>query len=250
MGSGGCGAWYSRARELAVALDDEPQLLQADVGPGRRDRCSGRAKETQELTRQVFVVARRRRDALFRMAAHAELGGTAFTLGHTTAARKHFELAEALSHPAQHDAAVAAFGMDLGLFTRIWGTHLTWHQGFPTRARAHADKIVRIAAELGHPFTQTITLAYAAMLAQFMQDVGEVGRLAQATIAHATEHGFPYYFAWARVLEGWSRVAQGAGANGRPGDSRRNRRVADDRPVAPPLLPVPARRGMRANRTS
>ena len=93
----------------------------------------------------------------------------------------------------------AAFGMDLGLFARIWGTHLTWHQGFPARARARADEIVRVAAELGHPFTQTITLAYAAMLSPVhARRLGEVGRLAQATIAHATEHGFPYYLAWAQ----------------------------------------------------
>jgi len=52
------------------------------------------------------------------------------------------------------------------------------------------------------------------MLNQFRRDVREVDRLAEATIAHTTEHGFPYYLAWAEVLRGWSRVAQGASEEG------------------------------------
>ena len=48
------------------------------------------------------------------------------------------------------------------------------------------------------------------MLNQFRRDVEEVGRLAEATIAHSTQHGFPYYLAWAGALLGWSRSALGA----------------------------------------
>ena len=61
-------------------------------------------------------------------------------LGQTTAARRHFRLAEALYDPGQRRPAVAAFGMDLGIFARIWATHLTWHEGYPERARASADE--------------------------------------------------------------------------------------------------------------
>jgi adenylate cyclase len=67
------------------------------------------------------------------------------------------------------------------------------------------------ALEIDHPFTRTVTLAYAAMLGQFRRDVAEVDRLTRAAFAHATEHGFPYYRAWAEVLQGWSRAARGAG---------------------------------------
>jgi predicted ATPase len=103
--------------------------------------------------------------------------------------------------------------MDMGIFARIWATHLMWYQGYPERARARAEETVRVATELGHPFTLTITLAYAAMLCQFMRDVVGTDRLATATIAQATKHGFPYYLAWAEVLWGWSRAALGEGEN-------------------------------------
>jgi hypothetical protein len=99
--------------------------------------------------------------------------------------------------------------MDMGIFARIWATHLMWYQGYSERARVRAEETMRAATELGHPFTVTVTLAYAAMLCQFMRDVDGTDRLATATTAQATEHGFPYYRAWAEVLFGWSRVALG-----------------------------------------
>jgi DNA-binding winged helix-turn-helix (wHTH) protein/predicted ATPase len=204
---------YSRARALAVALDDEPRLLQATWGLVAGSIVRAELSETRLLARQILRLARKRRDGLFRMAAHTELGGTAFAVGETLAARRHFRAAEALYDPAQHDAGVAAFGTDLGIFGRIWATHLMWHQGFPDEARARAGECVRTAADLGHPFTRTIVLAYAAMLSQFLRDTSELDRLADATIEQASEHGFPYYLAWGEVLRGWSRAAQGAGAS-------------------------------------
>ena len=84
----------------AVALDDEPQSAPGDVGSGRRDRCSGRAAEDAGAhpARCSVVATKTARCRLFRMAAHAELGGTALTLGQTTVGQEDIsELAEALS---------------------------------------------------------------------------------------------------------------------------------------------------------
>jgi DNA-binding winged helix-turn-helix (wHTH) protein/predicted ATPase len=202
---------YARARELCIALRDESRLLQATWGLVAVSVVRAELRQTQQLTHDVLRLARKRRHRLFRMAAHAELGGTALALGQPRAARRHFQLAEVLYDPGQHRAGVAAFGMDLGIFARVWSTHLLWHEGYPERARTRADETLSVAAAIGHPFTRTIALAYAAMLSQFRRDVAEVNRLTHVAIAHATEHGFPYYLAWAEVLRGWSRAAQGAG---------------------------------------
>ena len=137
------------------------------------------------------------------MAAHVELGGTALALGRTTSARRHFGLAELLRAPGDDRSAVPRSGMDLSIFARIWATHLTWYEGRPDRAHAQAEHALTLAARSAHPFTQTITLAYAAMLAQFRRDVAAVDRLAADAIAQATEHGFPYYRVWAELLRAW-----------------------------------------------
>ena len=95
-----------------------------------------------------------------------------------------------------------------------WATHFQWQSGYPDQALVRAEETIKLASDLAHPFTQTITLAYTAMLSQFRWDVEAVDRLAEATIAHATEHGFRYYLAWAEVLRGWSRAARGAPEEG------------------------------------
>jgi adenylate cyclase len=100
--------------------------------------------------------------------------------------------------------------MDIGIFARAWSTHLLWQEGYPDRARALAEQTIADADRVNHPFTQTVTLAYAAMLAQFRRDIEEVRRLAGSAIAHASEHGFPYYLAWSEILRGWSRAIGGA----------------------------------------
>jgi predicted ATPase len=95
---------------------------------------------------------------------------------------------------------------DMSIFTRTWSTHLMWHDGCPDRARAHADRAIAAAGTINHPFTRTIALAYAAMLAQFRRDTVEVARLAGAAIELASMHGFPYYRAWCEILRGWSLI--------------------------------------------
>jgi DNA-binding winged helix-turn-helix (wHTH) protein/predicted ATPase len=202
---------YARARELCLVLADESGLLQATWGLIAVHIVRADLDRTQKLAREVLALAKKRGTALFRMAAHFELGGTALVLGRTATARRHFRLAEALHDPGEHRSAVAAFGMDLGIFARIWATHLMWYEGCPDRARARAEDTIRLSDACGHPFTHTITLAYAAMLGQFRRDVAEVDRLTAAVVALAIEHGFPYYRAWAEVLRAWSLAAQGAG---------------------------------------
>lgn len=202
---------YSSARERAIALQDEPRRLHATWGLVAGSIVRAELQRTQELTREVLTLAKRRHDRLFRMAAHMELGGTALVLAQSTVARRHFRLAERLDDPGAHQTGLETFGIDPGIFARIWSTHLLWYQGFPEQARIRADETLRLAAARQHPFTWTIATAYAAMLCQFLRDVTEVDRLTAATIVDATRHGFPYYRAWAEVLRGWSRVTQGGG---------------------------------------
>jgi DNA-binding winged helix-turn-helix (wHTH) protein/tetratricopeptide (TPR) repeat protein len=202
---------YAKARELSLVLEDQAGLLQSTWGLIANCLVRADLDRTQALCRSLLALAKKRENALFRMAAHFELGGTALVRGRTASARRHFHLAEALHDPGEHRSAVAAFGMDLGIFARIWSTHVMWYEGWPDRAYARAADTIRMSEAVGHPFTHTITLAYGAMLAQFRRDVPEVDRLTSAVIALATEHGFPYYRAWAEVLRAWSLAEQGAG---------------------------------------
>jgi len=201
---------YERARALSVRLTDTSSLSEALWG--LIGVCYGRAefRKTQALAREVLTLSEKRQDLLSLITGHMELGGLAFTLGEPASATKHFRRADNLYHPSQSRSLIGRFGADLGLFSRCWATHHLWLTGYPDQACASARETLNVARELAHPFTQTITLAYAAMLHQFRRDVEEVGRLAEEAIAHSTEHGFSYYLAWAEALRGWSCAALGA----------------------------------------
>jgi DNA-binding winged helix-turn-helix (wHTH) protein len=201
---------YAKTRDASAALGDEPRLLQATWGLIAAAIVRADLTLTMDLTTGLLKAAKAGHNRLYRMAAHADLGGTSFILGRTSASARHFALAQALYDPGQHRACVDAFGVDLGIFGRIWSTHLLWSIGDDERATARAAETMRTAEALGHPFTLTVTLSYAAMLAQFRHDIEAVDRLASAAIARATEHGFPYYLGWAQVLRGWSQATTGA----------------------------------------
>ena len=205
---------YDRARELSEESADTRSLLKALCGLIEVSYVRAEMRKTQSLARDLLRLAEKQRDPVFSILGHTELGGSALALGEPTSADKHFREADLFYHPSQHRTHVAYFGVDHGMFSRSWATHVLWHAGYPDQARAKAEETLDLARGLSHPFTQTITLAYAAMLNQFRRDVEEVDRLAEVTIIHATEHGFPYYLAWAEVLRGWSRAARGAGEEG------------------------------------
>ncbi len=200
---------HEKARDLCAALRDEPRWFQATWGLIASCVVRAELHRTQELSRSLLVLAKQRRNRLFRMAAHVELGGAALMLGRSAAARRHFLLAGALDDSGA-GPQIAPFGMDIGIFARAWSTHLSWQEGYPDRARALAEQTIADADRINHSFTQTVTLAYAAMLAQFRRDVEDVGRLAGSAIERASEHGFPYYLAWSEILRGWSRAIGGA----------------------------------------
>ncbi|MFN0169545.1 MAG: AAA family ATPase [Bryobacteraceae bacterium] len=206
---------YLRARELSEQLGDTPCLLQTLWGMICVSFVRADIRQTQLLGREVLKLANQVRDPVYGILGHMELGGTAFHLGESTAATaKHFRQAEALYNPRQHPTHVARFGADMGLFSRSWATHYLWHAGYADKARASAGETLNLARELSHPFSQAIALAYAAMLHQFCLDIEGVDALAEATITLCTEHGFPYYLAWAEVLRGWTRAAQGSSEEG------------------------------------
>jgi DNA-binding winged helix-turn-helix (wHTH) protein/predicted ATPase len=202
---------YSRARELCQKLGDQSRLIQATWGLIVVSLVRAELRQTRTLAREMLRLTKRRRDRVFQMAAHMELGGTALLRAQPAEARSHFDQADALYDSRRHQTYIDAFGADLGLLSRIWATHLEWQDGFPERARASATRTLELARDLAHPFSQVIALAYAAMLHQFRRDAEEVDRLASATRAHSIEHGFSYYLAWAEVLLGWSRVRRTGG---------------------------------------
>jgi predicted ATPase len=201
---------FVRAREICEQLGDTPRLLQSLWGLIGVTFVGADFRKAQAIGGQVLSIAEEQRNPVYEILGHMEVGGTAFHLGESNAdTMEHFREAEALYKPRQHRSHIACFGVDMGLFSKSWATHYFWLAGYPDRARGMAEDTLRLARELGHPFTHGVALAYATMLHQFCRESERVGELGDTAITLCTEHGFPYYLAWAEALRGWSKAAGG-----------------------------------------
>jgi DNA-binding winged helix-turn-helix (wHTH) protein/predicted ATPase len=202
---------YRRARAICEQLGERSRLLETLWGMICVSFVKGDFRGTRILGAEVLQSAQVLQDTGYTILGHMELGGTTFHLGEPASATlRHFRRAKALYDPRQHRSLVGRFGVDIGLFASSWAAHYLWYAGFVDQARAQAEETIELARMLAHPFSLAITLAYATMLYQFCRDMARLDSLAEATIALCAEYGFPYYLAWAEVLQGWSHAVAGA----------------------------------------
>ena len=142
----------------------------------------------------------------------------------------------------------SALGSDLGVFAHAWYSHALWLLGEEDAAVAHVEQAVALARRLDHLYSQTLALAYAALLHQMRRDSGRVLECAEAVVALCERYGFAYYGDWAQVLIGWARGQE------RPAEGSRDDRVGARAPRrtaragAPAVLPVAARRDVQPAR--
>jgi hypothetical protein len=123
------------------------------------------------------------------------------SVGEHAAARDHFE-ASLAAYDEQHPQR-SALGSDLGVFAHAWYSHALWLLGEEELALKHADQGIALAHRRDHLFSQTIALAYAALLHQMRRDSGRVLEYTGDVVKLCERYGFAYYGDWAGVLRGW-----------------------------------------------
>jgi DNA-binding SARP family transcriptional activator len=161
----------------------------------------GDLKGTREVSEQAL--ARSRSDLSCRCEAHHAMGGMLSSVGELDASRHHFEAALA-AYDERHPQP-SALGSDLGVFAHAWYSHALWLLGDENAALSHAEQGVALARRLDDMYSQTLALAYAALLHQMRGDRKQVVDCAEAVVALCDRYGFAYYGDWAQVLVGWAR---------------------------------------------
>ena len=202
----------------------------------------GDLKGTREVSEQALASSVS--DPSCRCEAHHAMGGMLIERGELDASRDHFEAALA-AYDEQHPQR-SALGSDLGVFAHAWYRARTLaarrrgRRGGACRARHRA----RAAAD--HLFSQTIALAYAALLHQMRRDSGACSSARKRVVALCERLRV-------RLLR---RLGAGAALDGRavrsePADgvemieSALERLDAQPRAGAPAVLPLAARRNVQ-----
>ncbi|HEV3215009.1 MAG TPA: AAA family ATPase [Vicinamibacterales bacterium] len=161
----------------------------------------GDLKGALELSEQALAYSVS--DPSCRCEAHHAMGGTLLSLGELDASRHHFEAALA-AYDEEHPQR-SALGSDLGVFAHAWYAHTLWLLGDENTAVAHAEEGIALARRLDHMYSQTLALAYAALLHQMRLDSERALACAEAAVALCERYGFAYYGDWAHALIGWAR---------------------------------------------
>ncbi len=169
-------------------------------------------EDSRSLACECLELAKRSGDSVNGAASRFALGCSLFHLGRPS------EAAEALeaigSSSVSGEAGTFQFGVDLGVFWRVYLAHTRCVLGDASAARQCSHDALARAEELAHPFSHAVALAYDAMLQQFLGDPELTLKQADAATALCTKYGFLYYLSWMPMLRGWARARRGAVSEG------------------------------------
>jgi predicted ATPase len=202
---------YSKAYELCQQVGETPILipvlqglrrlyaLRGDQGDGQRAR---------ELGGQLLTLAQRQQDTALLQEAHWALGQTLYYSGELNPARTHLEQSSAffMPQPLNSQPSRDAAGTQIAcLFVTGW---VLWLLGYPDKALETGDNALSIAHELSHPYTLAFAFSSMAKINQFRREKQATLEQAEALLALAHEHEFPWFIAAGTLLRGWTMTLQ------------------------------------------
>jgi predicted ATPase len=175
----------------------------------------GDVKLQREASAEFLQLAEASCDDGMLCVAHRIVGTTLMNMGEFAIARVHLEKAQDCYNPARHALLRFEFAQDIGATAACYLTWALWHLGHLAESRVCARAAVANTRELNHPLTLAYTLCHVqAMMDIFRQDDSAARMHAGSVIALADEHGFPFWAAGGRIIDGWAAARQGKADEG------------------------------------
>jgi tetratricopeptide (TPR) repeat protein len=225
------GAAFARARALAEQIDRPEYLGQVFFGQWFFHRNRGEYKLALALAERMEKIGEARNDVTVQWMGRHASGFTRLFLGDFVAARALLERCDGLADPALRSGAAS----DLYAFML---TYLAWtlaYLGYVDQARSRLKQALSEARQLRH----AQTLAEVLIMASAVESIAgspKMQRHAEEALALSTEHGLPFFLAWATVWRGFSLTALGQG-QGQEGLSEITRGVAEIRATGAAMPP-------------
>src|SRR5262249_32378646 len=195
---------YLRARDLCEQLGQPVELFQALWGLWLNTVGRERFEAARPIADELFTVAHRLDDRALLLEAHHAMCPTTLCLGDPQAARNHGEQGMRLYEREQHRSLAFLFGgHDPGVCCRMQSGVALWFLGYPDRARERSCTGMAMARELSHVGTIVNELPFEGIINQLCGDVVAVREIAELLTSLSTEHGFPQWLAFGKILKAW-----------------------------------------------
>ncbi|MDF3834760.1 adenylate/guanylate cyclase domain-containing protein [Cupriavidus basilensis] len=203
---------YTRALMLCRQLGDTTQLFPSVLGLRLFYIVRGELRTARELGEQLLALAEKAQDPALLVEAHRALGASLLSLGELEPARAQLEQALALYDPRQQHSP--AFFLEPGVLGLAFLALDLWLLGYPDQALARSQEMLALAQTRSQPLASAAALQFAAELHLHRREAQPTREMAEALLALATEHGFPFWLTWGTILSGWALAAQGRAAEG------------------------------------
>jgi class 3 adenylate cyclase/tetratricopeptide (TPR) repeat protein len=182
---------YSRALMLVERLGDTSRRFLVLWGLWFIDYTRGRYAAAREKGERLLEDASGGDDTGRLVEAHHALWPTLLAMGDARAAVPHMERGIALYQRERHASQAFLYaGHDAGACCRYQLSAARWLLGYPDRAVEHARDALRLAEELRHPHTITVTLWFSAWLQYQRGERTAAAETAQRLLALIDVYGF------------------------------------------------------------
>ncbi len=204
------GAVYDRARELCQRAENSSQLPIVIFGLFAFYLVRADHEKAFTLAKHLLSLAESAQDHALLLQAHNALGLVRFFQGDFAEARDHLERCFAL-YDSDQDRSLALFyaGQDPGVTSSIFSAWALQTVGYSDQAVQRTQGAITLAQQLTHPYSLAYARGIAAALHQFRQERELTQELGTASLDLATEHEFPFWSAFQRILLGWASVKKG-----------------------------------------
>ena len=203
---------FLRARELAEQLSDNEPLVPVLLALATIYEVRGEVAKAQALVEASEPLAALGSPQQ-RLESHEILACSFFHQGSFTRALEEAGrgiVVDAEGSPSHYDTFPATLGDNAGVSCHDWAALALWFLGRPDEALARAEHAVRLAEEPGRAYGLATAQAQMTVLLQLRRDCDGAREWAEATMALATDRGYAYRAAMARVVRGWALGALGS----------------------------------------
>jgi tetratricopeptide (TPR) repeat protein len=203
---------YQRAKDLSVQLDDPWRHAVVLVGLATVFESRADYRQSQVLLEEFQGQSADSRPESLLVESHTLLACSLFHQGAFDKSVEHAKRAVMLYQPGGSYPFLAASGADPAIGAEDWAALSLWFLGYPDRALAKAQEMLRRARN--HVFTLALAQNQAAAVHMLRREPVPVAELAGAAIDVASKSGFPYWVAVGSILHGWATAMQGETGEG------------------------------------
>ena len=213
-GPGSVDKTYARASELARQVGTASQLFPSLAGMAYAQIVHGHLHEARTLAAEFLELAEPVQDPLVYAVGHWVMAYTAWWQGDIPDVRRHSRRCLQFYDPKQHRDGLATYNNNPGVVCGYLDAMASWVLGYPTEATQAMAQAMAHARQLEHPESLSVTLLFAAQLAQFRREGAAAKGSAEEALAISTEHGFHAISLWCLLPRGWALVQRGQVAAG------------------------------------